>query len=79
MLKKLAGIDQLVELYKSGSESKVINQDKEKRSEMIELDNDRKEIEKAKDVIEGVKEGSSEKKMSSSLTSSWYSTSSPSK
>jgi len=79
MLKKLASIDQLVELYKSGSESKVINQDKEKRSEMIELDNDRKEIEKAKDVIEGVKEGSSEKKMSSSLTSSWYSTSSPSK
>ena len=78
-MKKLAGIDQLAKLYKLGSKSKVINQDKEKGSEIIELDDDRKEIEKAKDVIEGVKEGSSKKKMSSSLTSSWYSTSSPSK
>jgi len=72
-LKKLARIDILIELDKSETESAVRNQNKGKQKEVIELEDNKEKMEKAENTMEGVKEGSV-KRMSSSLTPSWYST-----
>jgi len=58
-------IDCLAELNESEPKLEV-NQDKRKEREVIELDNDRKETEKARNAMKRVEEGN-EKRISDSL------------
>ena len=65
ILEKLVKIDCLAELNESEPKLEV-NQDKRKEREVIELDNDRKETEKARNAMKRVEEGN-EKRISDSL------------
>ena len=73
MLGKLVRTDILVELNRSELESEVVNQNKEKVREVIKLDDNKEEIKKVENIMKEIKERNSRKKVSSSLTSFWYS------
>jgi len=73
VLGKLVRTDILVELNRSELESEVVNQNKEKVREVIKLDDNKEEIKKVENIMKEIKERNSRKKVSSSLTSFWYS------
>jgi len=58
ILKKMAKINILIGLNRLELESKVRNQNKEKKREIIELDDNREETEKTEDTMKGVEKSS---------------------